>query len=313
MAEARTVKLSIVTTLYHSEPYLREFHQQATAAAREAAGDEYEIVLVNDGSPDDSLARAVALSKADPRVVVVDLSRNFGHHRAMMTGLAYARGELIFLIDSDLEERPEWLLPFLSQLRNDGCDVVYGVQRARKGRFVERSSGVLYYGLIRALSQMDVPTDMTTARLMTRRYVAALLRHEEREIDIGGLWASTGFDQRPHLVEKLSTSETTYTVRRKLSVLLNSVTSFSSAPLFMVFCFGASISIVAFLFLLYVVATWLISSDSVSGWTSLIVSIWLLGGMTIAFIGVIGLYLSKIFSEVKQRPYTIVRDVYGRE
>lgn len=313
MAEVRIVKLSIVTTLYYSEPYLREFHQRATAAAREAAGDDYEIVLVNDGSPDESLAQAVALSKADPHVTVVDLSRNFGHHRAIMTGLAYARGELVFLIDSDLEERPEWLLPFLAQLRNDGCDVVFGVQRARKGRFVERWSGAMYYGLMRALSQVDMQTDTATARLMTRRYVAALLRHEEREVELGGIWVITGFDQRPQIVDKLSTSETTYTFRRKLGVLINTVTSFSSAPLFAIFYFGLAISIVSLAFLVYVVTTWAASSDNVRGWTSLIVSIWLLGGMTIAFIGVVGLYLSKIFTEVKRRPYTIVRDVYGRD
>lgn len=307
------MKLSIVATLYRSAPYIAEFHRRATAAARETMGGDYEIVLVNDGSPDDSLARAVALSEADPHLVVVDLSRNFGHHKAMMTGLAHARGEIVFLIDSDLEERPEWLEPFLAQLRRDGCDVVYGVQRARKGGVFERWSGALFYRIMRAVTSVDMPPDMVTARLMTRRYVAALLQHEEREIDIGGLWAITGFDQRSHPVDKLSTSETTYTLRRRFALLVNSVTSFSSVPLVTIFYVGVAISLASFLYLLFVLATWVVTSEPVSGWTSLIISVWLLGGTIIAFLGVIGLYLAKMFTEVKRRPYTIVRNVYGRD
>jgi putative glycosyltransferase len=101
------MKLSVVATLYRSAAHLREFHRRATEAARAYAGEDYEIVLVNDGSPDDSLALAVQLAAADPRLVVVDLSRNFGHHKAMMTGLAHAHGERVFLIDSDLEEDPQ--------------------------------------------------------------------------------------------------------------------------------------------------------------------------------------------------------------
>lgn len=307
------MKLSVVATLFRSAPYIAEFHRRASAAAREAAGDDYEILLVNDGSPDDSLDRAVALSEADERVVVVDLSRNFGHHKAMMTGLAYARGDLVFLVDSDLEERPEWLGPFLARLRRDRCDVVYGVQRSRKGGWFERWSGALFYRLMRALSSVDMPADMVTARLMTRRYVRALLLHEEREVDIGGLWAITGFDQRPHTVDKASTSETTYTLGHRVAVLVNSLTSFSSAPLVLIFHVGVAISLASFLYLLVVVGTWLLTSEPVSGWTSLIVSVWLLGGTIIAFLGVIGLYLSKMFTEVKRRPYTIVRNVYGRD
>ncbi|WP_375428220.1 glycosyltransferase family 2 protein [uncultured Sphingomonas sp.] len=306
------MKLSIVATLYRSAQHIAEFHQRVSDAARDVAGDDYEVVLVNDGSPDDSLARAIALTEVDARVVVVDLSRNFGHHKAMMTGLAHTRGELIFLIDSDLEERPDWLLPFSTQLRRDGCDVVYGVQRERKGGIVERWTGSLFYRLMRAMSDVDMPLDMVTARLMTRRYVAALLRHEEREIDIGGLWAITGFDQRPQLVDKSSTSETTYTLRRRFALLVNSVTSFSSAPLVLIFYVGVAISLASFIYLLFVLAMWVATSRPVSGWTSLIVSVWLLGGTIIAFIGVIGLYLSKMFTEVKQRPYTIVKDVHGR-
>src|SRR3954471_8868653 len=126
--------LSIVTTMYQSAPYLKEFYERASAAAR-AITDEFEIIFVNDGSPDDSLEVAVSLFARDARVRVIDLSRNFGHHKAMMTGLAHARGELVFLIDSDLEEELEAVAGFYADLKDERADVVYGVQQKRKGNF----------------------------------------------------------------------------------------------------------------------------------------------------------------------------------
>lgn len=307
------MKLSIVATLYQSARYVAEFHRRVGDAARQVAGEDYEIVLVNDGSPDDSLQRALALMDIDPHVVVVDLSRNFGHHKAMMTGLAHARGDKVFLLDSDLEEEPEFLLAFDEQLRAEGCDVVYGVQKRRKGNWFERWSGEWFYRFFRLLTGMDLPQNVLTARLMARTYVDALLRHEEREVFLAGLWHITGFDQRPRVVTKHSTSETTYTLRRKLSVLVNSVTSFSNAPLVGIFYVGASISALAFAYFLYLVFRWAFLARPPSGWTSVMASIWLLGGMVISFIGVVGIYLSKIFSETKRRPYTIVRKVYARD
>lgn len=308
------MKLSIVATLYCSEPYLAEFHRRASAAARMLAGDEdYEIVLVNDGSPDASLGAAVRLAKADPHLVVVDLSRNFGHHRAMMTGLAQARGELVFLIDSDLEEEPEWLTPFHEQLTSAGCDVVYGVQRTRKGGWFERTSGDLYYRLLPVISGVDMPRNMVTARLMTRRYVDALLLHEEREVDIGGLWVITGFEQLAQLVTKHSTSETTYSLGHKITLLVNSVTSFSNAPLIGIFYVGLVMLLVSGTFAGFFILQWMLVDVRVSGWTSIIVSLWLIGGLVILFLGVIGIYLAKLFSEVKRRPYTIIREIHGRQ
>lgn len=305
------MKLSIVATLYRSAPYIEEFHRRAGLAARQLT-DDYEIVLVNDGSPDDSLARAVALTETDEHVVVVDLSRNFGHHKAMMAGLAQARGERVFLIDSDLEEEPEWLMPFAEQMEREGCDVVHGVQGERKGGLVERWTGVWYYVLYRLLTGLMVPFNITTARLMTRRYVDALLSFEEREIDIGGLWYITGFDQRPHTVKKHSTSETTYTFRKKLSIIVNAVTSFSSLPLTGIFYAGLGIFCFALVWAGYLVLHRIFVPQPISGWTSIMVSIWLLGGLILSSVGVVGIYLSKVFSETKRRPVTIIREIYGK-
>lgn len=307
------MKLSIVATLYQSAPHIAEFHQRASAAANQLVGDDYEIVLVNDGSPDRSLDLAVQLTNSDGHLVLVDLSRNFGHHKAMMTGLAHAKGERVFLIDSDLEEEPECLICFSDQMQSEPCDVVYGVQEQRKGNWFERRSGQWFYRFFKALTGLALPENVVTARLMTRRYVDALLRHEEREVFMAGLWHITGFVQRPQTVKKHSTSETTYTFRRKMSLLVNSVTSFSNAPLVSIFYIGVSISLFALSYIGYLFIHWVFLAKPLSGWTSVMASIWLLGGMVISFIGVVGIYLSKIFSETKQRPYTIVRQVYARK
>ncbi len=307
------MRLSIVATLYQSASYITEFHQRASAAAKQLVGEDYEIVLVNDGSPDNSLDVAVQLTESDSHVVVVDLSRNFGHHKAMMTGLAHAKGERIFLIDSDLEEDPEWLIGFAEQMASEKCDVVYGVQAQRKGGFIERWSGQWFYRFFKALTGLALPENIVTARLMTRRYVDALLRHEEREVFMAGLWHITGFAQLPRTIKKHSTSETTYTFRRKMSLLVNSVTSFSNVPLIGIFYIGLSISLIAIIYIVYLAIYWMFLAKPLSGWTSVMASIWLLGGMIISFIGVVGIYLSKIFSETKQRPYTIVRQIYAKQ
>jgi putative glycosyltransferase len=306
------MKLSIVATLYQSAPYIAEFYRRASAAAQQLVGDDFEIVLVNDGSPDNSLKLAVQLTENDSRVVVVDLSRNFGHHKAMMTGLAHAQGEQVFLIDSDLEEEPECLNQFAEQMQRQHCDVVYGVQEQRKGGWFERLSGQWFYRLFKFLTGLALPKNIATARLMSRRYVDALLRHEEREVFMAGLWHITGFDQRGQTIKKHHTSQTTYTLRRKMSLLVNSVTSFSNAPLVGIFYIGVFISSLAGLYIIYLITHWLFLAKPLSGWTSVMASIWLLGGMIISFIGVVGIYLSKIFSETKQRPYSIVRQIYAK-
>ena len=306
------MKLSVVASLYHSAAYIAEFCQRIHQVAPAFAGDDYEIILVNDGSPDASLDVAVQLTQQDSHLTVVDLSRNFGHHKAMMTGLAHTRGEHVFLIDIDLEEEPEWLLPFAAQMEREGCDVVYGVQQQRKGGWFERWSGRLFYTMFRILTGLDFPRNITTARLMTRRYVDALLGHREREIMIAGLWLITGFAQQPQVVNKLSRSETTYTLRHKLAALANGVTSFSSLPLQGIFCIGLGLCGVSGVYILYLILNRMLFSTPVSGWTSLMASIWFLCGLIILFIGIVGLYLSKIFVEIKQRPYTIIRHIYGR-
>lgn len=307
------MKLSIVSTLYQSAPYISEFHARSTEAAQALARDAYEIILVNDGSPDDSLQIAAVLAQSDPHVTVVDLSRNFGHHKAIMTGLDHARGDLVFLIDSDLEEDPAWVQMFHEDMQSGGHDVVYGVQEQRKGGWFERVSGAVFYRFFNTLSGVELPRNLITARLMRRSYVQALLMHREREIMIAGLWQITGFDQKARTVRKLTRSETTYTLRRKLMTTVDALTSFSNAPLILIFNIGVTIVAFASIYIAYLVFNWAFLARPLDGWTSIMGSIWLLGGLIISFIGIIGLYLSKIFVETKQRPYTIVRKIYRQD
>jgi putative glycosyltransferase len=309
MTASPAPRLSIVTSLYNSAPYVEAFCTRAAAAAQ-ALTPDFEIVLVNDGSPDNALQVALATQQREPRVRIVDLSRNFGHHKALMTGLRYARGELVFLVDVDLEEEPEWLARFHAELQGTGADVVYGVQDERKGGWVERTSGTLFFRLFNRMLTYPIPENIVTARLMTGRYVRALVAHEDQELCLAGLWVLTGFDQRALPVRKHSRRATTYTMRKRISVLVNALTSFSNRPLIYIFHLGVAVmllSIAAGAGLLYQALS---GRVGVPGWASIMVSIWFLGGLTIFCVGVIGVYLAKVFTETKRRPYTVVRAEY---
>ena len=302
--------LSIVTTMYHSSSYIQEFYDRICAVAKKIT-DDYEIILVNDGSPDDSLDIAVSLYEKDPKVRVIDFSRNFGHHKAMMTGLMHAKGKLVFLIDCDLEEEPEILERFYTEQRkNSDVDVVYGVQKARKGGFIEKISGNIFFWMFNLFSGYPVPANLVTARLMSKRYVDSLVQHKDREVFMAGLWAITGFKQVPLMITKHDKGNTSYNLRGKISILVNSITSFSNKPLLLIFYLGSIIFFISSLAALYLVIRRVFFGVLLAGWPSLMVTIWLLGGLTIFCVGVIGIYLSRVFMETKERPYTIIRQIY---
>jgi putative glycosyltransferase len=304
--------LSIVTTLYYSAPYLEEFHRRICAAAEQITAD-FEIILVNDGSPDNALDVALSLYEQDRRVKVIDLSRNFGHHRAIMTGLMHAEGELVFLIDCDLEEAPELLNMFYAQLQSQDVDVVYGMRDSRKDPPLSAFFGGLFYRLFNALASYPIPNNLLTVRLMTRRYVQSLVAHREQAFIIAGLWALTGFKQISITVEKGFKGTSSYSVSRKFLHLMYGVTAFSNKPLLYIAGLGLVITIPSALFILSVLFRFFITGIGVAGWTTVVLSVWFLGGMNIFTLGVIGLYISVIFTETKGRPYTIIREFYNHE
>ncbi len=306
------MKLSVVTTLYRSAPYLVEFHRRIQQTAGRIT-DDFELIFVNDGSPDNSLEIALELCESDPRLKVIDLSRNFGHHRAIMTGLGQATGERVFLIDCDLEEDPELLADFFDRMEQGGADVVYGVQNSRAGSAFQRFSGELFYRLFNALSEVKIPTNLATVRLMTGDYVRSLVRHREQELFLAGLFELTGYRQEPYRFDRQVKGNSTYTLRRKLSLMVNAISSFSNKPLIAVFYIGTLTTLLSSLVAVgLVIHKVFFGGNLLTGWVSVMVSIWFLSGLVILCLGLIGIYLSRIFVEVKQRPYSIIKRIHGR-
>jgi putative glycosyltransferase len=303
------VKLSIVTTLYRSAATIDEFYRRMMKAA-EAIAEDVEMVIVNDGSPDNSLELALQLHQHDPRLVVIDLARNFGHYKAMMTGLAHARGELVFLIDSDLEERPEDLALFYRRFAQGDSDVVYGVQQTRRGGLAERLGGAIFFALVDALGDRPLPRNLLTARLMTADYVRALVRHRDREFVISDLWQVTGFRQNEIVIAKLSTSPSTYSLRKRIDLAVKHLTTSSTRLLYLVFYTGLLIFAVSVGIILFYLLRYITAGIGVSGFTSQIISIWFLGGLITLILGILGIYLASILAETKRRPYTVIRRVH---
>lgn len=313
MSQETAPELSVVTTLYRSEGTVLEFYRRITAAG-EAVSPNFELVFVDDGSPDQAAQLVRGLVERDPRVILVELSRNFGHHQALVAGLARARGKRVFMLDVDLEERPEWLLDFASDFERSGADVVYGVSRIRKGTVARRLLGGVFWKLFNWLSDIQVPPNPCTVRLMSRRYVDALLTLPDKNLFLAGNFAWLGFRQVPRPVEKgLRPDASTYTGRRLIALLIEAITSFTSYPLRLIFLSGVVVASLASLAGAVLVTWKLLNPAAISlGWSSLMISIWFLGGVMIAFLGVIGIYLSKIFNETKNRPLYIVQDVRRR-
>jgi putative glycosyltransferase len=305
------MKISVVSTLHKSAPFVEEFVVRARTEL-EKITDDHEIILVDDGSPDDSLRIAMALLQTEPRLKIIELSRNFGHHKAMMTGLEHASGDLVFLIDVDLEEPPELLGSFLSTLRDEDLDVVFGFQKARKGRWLERLGGHLAWRLVNFFLPVKIPLNHSTVRLMTNDYVQALVRHKEQMTAIGGLWVLTGFRQKGLEFKKGSRGDTSYSMSRRLIALLDSITSFSELPLFLVFYIGCAVILGSIVIAAFLIVRRL-QGHVLGGFASTMVAISFFGGLTVFCIGVVGLYVSRIFIETKGRPYTIIRRIHGQK
>jgi putative glycosyltransferase len=304
-------KLSVVTSLYNSAPYLEEFYRRTVNQIQQLAFDDYEIILVNDGSPDNVLDIALSLVSRDPKIRVIDLSRNFGHHKALMAGLQFVQGDLVFLIDVDLEEPPEALSVFYHKMTETGADVVFGVQEKRSAPWFRRVTGAAYYYLHNLLAKTRITPNQLTARLMRRPYVEALMLHREHLFLIEVLWQITGFVQVPCPISKNAhKGESSYTLVRRIRLFINGITMSSRQPLVFIAYLGLLTTCVCITYIAIILIQYFFFSVTVSGWTSVIVSTWLLGGIIIFCLGIISIYLSIIFEEVKTRPYVVVKSVY---
>lgn len=302
-----------MTSVYRSEPFLGAFIRETIQAVTASGIDDYEIVFVNDGSPDSSRDMLLRARAHNPAIKLVDLSRNFGHHKAVLAGLAYSRGQRVFLIDCDLEVAPAILARFLAAMHGSDADVVYGVRDRRRGPAIERIGGALFWRLFNWLSNTTVPPDVLTERLMTRRYVDALLSLGDRNVFLGGMMYWAGFRQIGLVIEKKRREgRSTYSLRRRASLLIEAVTSFSTVPLKLALATGLLVTACALIGVVVLVVHKLINPDALLlGYTSMMLAVVGMGGLILTTLGILGLYMARIFIQTQGRPLYIVRDFHG--
>jgi glycosyltransferase involved in cell wall biosynthesis len=307
---ASSCELSVIVPCYNESDSLAELHRRVTAVCRQSVGDNYEFVIVNDGSTDGSWAQLSALAASDPRLRCIDLSRNYGHQSAVTAGLALSRGEKVLLLDADLQDPPE-LLPVMLERMNEGFDVVYGQRRSRDGEGTfKRASAALFYRLLRQLAHVDIPQDTGDFRLMRRVVVEALNSLPEQHRFVRGMVAWVGFRQTAvqYDRDKRRGGQTHYSFWKMTSLATDAITSFSIVPLRLIVTLAGLTFLVSLLLLLYAAISWAFF-DAVPGWTSLISVVLFLGSVQLLSLGIIGEYVGRTFIESKRRPPFLIREI----
>ena len=305
--------LSIVVPCFNEEGCLEVLHQRLGAAAREAVGEDYEIVLVNDGSRDGSWKIMQGLAEKNSHLVAVNLSRNHGHQLALTAGLDLCRGEAILIIDADLQDPPELLPEMMRVMRAEDADVVYGVRRSRSGETAfKRATAHGFYRLLSRATEVDIPLDAGDFRLMSRRALDALLAMPEQARFIRGMVAWLGFRQVPLAYDRQErfAGETKYPLRKMVRFAFDALTGFSSAPLKLASLAGMVLSVGSLLLLFYI-AFGFLSGIAVSGWTSLMLVVVVLGAVQMFVLALMGEYIGRLYNEAKGRPLYIVQEIAG--
>jgi dolichol-phosphate mannosyltransferase len=307
--------LSIVVPCFNEEACLTMLHERLTATARGAAGADYELVLINDGSRDRSWEIMRRLAATDPHLVAVNLSRNHGHQLALTAGLDLCQGDRILIIDADLQDPPELLPAMLKIMRESEADVVYGVRKSRRGETAfKRATAHGFYRLLSRATEVDIPLDAGDFRLVSRRALDALLAMPEQARFIRGMVAWIGFKQVafPYDREERYAGETKYPLRKMVRFALDALTGFSSAPLKLASHAGLILSLGSLLLILYIAYAWL-AGESIQGWTSLMLVVVVLGAMQMFVLALMGEYIGRLYNEAKRRPLYIVQEIAGGE
>lgn len=298
--------LSVVAPVYNEQELVDLFVARTCAAV---ADYNFELILVNDGSTDDTPELLDRLAAADARVRVVHLSRNFGHQAALTAGLEHALGEAVAMIDADLQDPPE-LIPAMVEHWAQGSDVVYAVRRQREGETAFKlATAAGFYRLFNKLTQVDLEPNSGDFRLLDRRALDALLSMTERSRFLRGMTVWVGFTQTaiPYERDARHAGETKYTLRKMLRFSLDAIASFSHLPLQLATYLGMLFAGLAFVAIPVVIALRIVGSY-LPGFGSITIAILLLGGIQLIAIGVIGEYVGRIYDEVKHRPLYIVRE-----
>jgi polyisoprenyl-phosphate glycosyltransferase len=297
--------VSVVAPIYNEEGTIEEFHARVCAALD---GLPFELVLVDDGSSDGSPMKLTQLAHEDPRVRVVQLSRNFGHQTALTAGLDHASGDPVVMLDADLQDPPE-LIPTMLDHWRAGCDVVYAVREHRAGesRF-KLSTARWFYRLFDKLAQVELQPNSGDFRLLDRRPLDALLSMRERNRFLRGMTVWVGYTQAavPYQRDARYAGETKYTLSKMLRFSLDAISSFSHRPLQLATLLGFVISTLAFIAIPIVVVLRVLGSY-LPGFSALTIVVLLLGGIELIAIGIIGEYVGRIYDEVKGRPLYLVR------
>lgn len=307
-------ELSIVVPCFDEEACLPVLHERLTAAARAAVGEDYEIVLVNDGSRDRTWAIMTDLAAADSRLVAINLSRNHGHQLALTAGLDLCCGDRVLVIDADLQDPPELLSEMLATMRRENADVVYGVRKSRAGETAfKRATAHGFYRLLSRATEVNIPVDAGDFRLMSRRALDALLAMPEQARFIRGMVAWIGFKQVPLAYNRdvRFAGETKYPFRKMIRFAFDALTGFSSAPLKLASHAGLWLSLGSVLIVAYIFIGWL-SGRTVPGWTSLMLVVVVLGAIQMFVLALMGEYLGRLYNQAKNRPLYIVQEIAGR-
>lgn len=304
-------QLSVVVPMYNESENVETFYAR-TRAVLDALGLSWEIVCVDDGSRDDTLARLIALQRADPRIKVLELSRNFGKEIALTAGIDAAIGDAVVPIDADLQDPPELIGEMVARWR-EGYDIVYATRIEREGEsWLKRTTATGFYQLMTRLADVDMPANTGDFRLMSRQTVDALKLLRERNRFMKGIFAWVGYRQYrlEYRREPRHAGSSKWSWWRLLRLAIEGFTSFSTAPLQLATWLGLAVSAMAFAYAVHRIVYTLVTGIDVPGYASLLVTILFLGGVQLITLGIIGEYVGRIYQEVKQRPLYLVRAVH---
>jgi glycosyltransferase involved in cell wall biosynthesis len=301
--------LSIIIPIYNEEKNIPSLYARLKNVVS-ALDVNYEFVFINDGSKDHSITLIKQLTSIDTAVKFIDLSRNFGHQIAVSAGLDACIGDKIVIIDADLQDPPELIGDMYLKMQ-EGYEVVYAKRRSRKGEsFLKKYTAQVFYRILAGITSISIPVDTGDFRIMDRKIVDVLKNMPEQQKFLRGQISWIGFNQTylEYDRDERLAGETGYTYRKMIRFALDGITSFSNLPIRFATLSGFAVSAIAFLIMLYALYSRFILKDYVPGWTSLILSVMFIGGIQLIAIGIIGEYISRISSNVRQRPLYIIRD-----
>ncbi|RIL11831.1 MAG: glycosyltransferase [Proteobacteria bacterium] len=303
--------ISVVVPCYNEEDGVRELHRRVSAVLKEL-GAPHEIVLVDDGSKDGTWKIMQELKAQDSSLKAIKLSRNHGHQLALSCGLDQAKGQVVVVMDADLQDPPE-LIPEMLKLWREGFDVVYGKRKVRHGEgILKRFFAFAFYRIFRKVTGFELPSDTGDFRLMDRRAVDALIALRERHRFIRGMVSWIGFKQTPLLYERPPryAGDTKYPFRKSFFLAIDAITSFSFVPLRLASYLGVGVSIFAFIYIIIVIILKFMGINF-PGYTSIMATVLLLGGVQLVVLGIMGEYVGRIFEQGQRRPLYLIDQVVG--